>query len=301
MALYTSDLTGILPHQVLDGMIENTKTGATIPALSSQDPMRFGQVTLVEFDQDPVAEFVEEGAAKSSNDIKPTVVTAPPHKTHVGFRTSDEFMWADEDYQLNILDKFQEKGARALARALDLGAYFRRNPKTGNAITAWTNYLDATTNRVELAGNPEMSVEAAVGLLVGSGVSPTGIAMAPGFGWSLATERYADGRKKFPDLGYGVNVSNFEGLRASVSSTVQGKARDEDVTDNKVRAIIGDYNAGIRWGIQKDIPFTIIPYGDPDNTGRDLAGHNEVFLRSEIVYAWYVFVDRFAVVEDAVA
>ena len=43
----------------------------------------------------------------------------------------------------------------------------------------------------------------------------------------------------------------------------------------------------------------MLEYGDPDNTGRDLAGHNEVLFRAEVIFAWYVFVDQFAVIENA--
>ncbi|EOM77910.1 phage major capsid protein [Rhodococcus rhodnii] len=302
MAVYTSDLAGFLPDQTLNGMIEKTKTAGTIPALSAADPMKFGNVAVVTFDDDPAAEFVEEGGAKSSEDIKPARAVAAPHKAVVTYRTSDEFMWANEDYQLGILDKFSEKASRALGRALDLGAYFRINPKTGATISSWTNYLNATTLRTEVdSAGPELELEETVGLLVNSGVAPTGVALTGGYAWSFSTERYADGRKKFPELGLGIDVTSLGGLRASVSSTVQGKARDGDTTDNNVRAIVGDFNGGIRWGVQKQIPFQVIPYGDPDNTGRDLKGHNEVALRMEIVYAWYVFIDRFAVIENAAA
>lgn len=301
MTLLSTDLTGMIPDQMLDGMLERTKTGATIPALSAADPMKFGNVSIVDFDQDPVAEFVEEGGSKSSQDIKPTVAKAAPHKAVVTYRTSNEFLWADEDYQLGILNKFTTKGARALSRALDLGAYFRINPKTGAEITSWTNYLNSTTKRVEAGAAPDLDLEQAAGFVIDSGASPTGIAFSNKYAWTLSTARYADGRKKYPELGLGVNVSSFEGLRASVSSTVMGKARDGDATDSKVRAIVGDFDEGVRWGIQRDLPFEVIPYGDPDNSGKDLKGHNEVALRMEIVYAWYVFTDRFAVIEDKVA
>ncbi|MBM9432344.1 phage major capsid family protein [Flaviflexus equikiangi] len=300
MAVYSSDLTGILPEQTLDGIIEGTKTRSTIIALSDQDPMKFGKVNLVTFDEDPAAEFVEEGGKKSSEDIKPGTAQAVPHKAVVTYRTSDEFMWANEDYQLGILDKFAEKAARALGRALDLGAYFRVNPKTGNEIGTWTNYVNATTNRVEIAADSdsELIVETAVGLLVPNGISATGIALSPQLAWDLATVRYSDGRKKYPELGYTITPTAFEGLSASTSTTVTGKARDKDTTDNGVRAIVGDFNEGLRWGIQREVPFQVIPYGDPDNTGRDLKGHNEVALRAEVVYAWYAFTDSFAVIEN---
>ena len=299
-ALTTADVT--LPTQIVDGIVEKTKTASTIAALSTQEPMRFGNVTIVTFDDDLTAEFVEQSAAKSEDDAAPDSVIAVPHKAVVNFRTSDEFKIADEDYQLGILDKFEEKCARALGRALDLGAYYRLNPRTGTAVAAWTNYLNTTTNRVEIGASPaaDLLLEQAAGLVIGDGYSPTGVALDPSFSWTMATARYADGRKKYPELGFGVDVSSVEGLRASISSTVSGKPVDGAAADNKVRAIVGNFQQGIRWGVQKTFPFRMLEFGDPDNTGRDLAGHNEVLFRAEVIFAWYVFADQFAVIEDAV-
>jgi hypothetical protein len=300
-ALTTADLT--LPTQIVDGIVEKTKTASTIAALSNREPMRFGDVSIVTFDDDLTAEFVEQSVAKSEDSATPDSVVAVPHKAVVNFRTSDEFKIADEDYQLGILDKFEEKCARALGRGLDLGAYYRLNPRTNTEIVAWTNYLDTTTNRVEIGASPaaDLLLEQAAGLVIGDGYSPTGVALDPAFSWTLATARYADGRKKYPELGFGVDVSSIEGLRASVSSTVSGKPVDGHVADNKNRAIVGNFDQGIRWGVQKTFPFRMLEWGDPDNTGRDLAGHNEVLFRAEVIFAWYVFVDQFAVIEDAVA
>jgi len=303
VTLTSSDV--LLPTQIVDGIVEKTKTGSTIAALSGQEPMRFGDVNIVTFDDDLTAEFVEESGAKSSDDAKPSSVIAVPHKAVVNFRTSDEFKIADEDYQLDILDKFEEKCARALARALDLGAYYRLNPRTGNAITGWDNYVNATTNRVELTtgtlGTPDIVIEQAAGLVIADGYNPTGIAFDPTYAWTVSTARYNDGRKKYPELGLGANVTSFEGLAASTSSTVSGKPKDGDAADNKVRAIVGNFEQGIRWGVQRTFPFRMLEYGDPDNTGRDLAGHNEVLFRAEVIFAWYSFADQFAVIEDKVA
>ena len=293
--LTTNDVT--LPTQIVDGIVEKTKTGSTIAALSNQEPMRFGDVTLVTFDDELTAEFVEQSGAKSADDAKPASVIAAPHKAVVNFRTSDEFLIADEDYQIGILDKFEEKCARALARGLDLGAYYRINPRTGTTISAWTNYLNTTTNRVEVGTQADLDFEAAAGMVIANGYRPTGVALDPTYAWTLSTARYADGRKKYPELGLGVDISGFEGLRASVSSTVSGKPVDGAAADNDIRAIVGNYEQGIRWGVQRTFPFRMLEYGDPDNTGRDLAGHNEVLFRAEVIFAWYVFADQFAVIE----
>lgn len=301
MALQSEDLR--FPTDVADGIVEKAKTSSTVAALSGQEPMRFGNVDIITFDDDLTAEFVEESAAKSADEAKPGVVTAVPHKAVVQMRTSDEFLWADEDYRLGILDRFSGKYALALSRALDLGLYYRINPRTGTAITSWTNYLNTTTKRVEITGTSQadLDFEAAAGLVIGAGYGVNGVAFDPKYAWTLSTARYSDGRKKFPELGLGAGISSFEGINAAVSTTVSGKPTDGDTTDNKVRAILGNFQSGIRWGVQKSFPFRVLEYGDPDNTGRDLAGHNEVLLRGEVVYGWYVFPGQFAVIEDAVA
>ncbi|SKF90684.1 phage major capsid family protein [Mycobacteroides abscessus] len=300
MTVQSTDL--LLPTQIADGIVEKAKTSSTIAALSAQEPQRFGKVEIITFDDDLTAEFVEEIAPKGSDEAKPDSVQAVPHKAVVQMRTSDEFKWADEDYKLNIFKKYEEKCARALARALDLGLYYRINPRTGNALTAWTNYLNATTKRVEITATsqPDLDFEVAAGLVIEDGYSVNGVAFDPKYAWKLATARFPDGRKKFPELGLGEGISSFEGVSAAVSSTVSGKAKDGDATDNKVRAILGNFRSGIRWGVQREFPFKILEYGDPDNKGRDLAGHNEILLRTEIVYGWYVFDGEFAVIEDAV-
>lgn len=299
--LKSSDL--FLPTNIASGIVEKAKTGSTVAALSGQEPMRFGKTEIITFDDDLTAEFVEESGAKGSDDAKPGHVTAVPHKAVVQMRTSDEFKWADEDYQLGVLTKYQEKCARAISRALDLGLYYRINPRTGTEITAWTNYLNATTKRVEITADSQadMDFEAAAGLVIGAGYPVNGVAFDPKYAWTLSTARYADGRKKYPELGLGAGVSSFGGVNAAVSSTVSGKATDGDSADNKVRSIIGNYSSGVRWGVQKQFPFRMLEYGDPDNAGRDLAGNNEILFRTEIVYGWYVFDDQFAVIEDATA
>lgn len=294
MTLVSSDLTGVVDGQILDGIVEKVKYGSTIFALSDAEPMKFGDASIVTFDADPKMQFVEESGAKSSQDIKPSAVVAVPHKGQVTYRTSDEFLWRDEDYQAGIVAKMAEKAARALARGLDLGAYHRINPLTGNPIPGWTNYLNATSSRVAKGSDPDLDIEAAAGLVIANGANPTGIALDPSYAWEISTARYTDGRKKFPELGLGVDVTQFEGLSASVSNTVSGRP---EAADTGVRAIVGDFREGLRWGIQRELPFHVIPYGDPDNSGRDLKGHNEVALRLEVVYAWYVFTDRFAVVD----
>ena len=51
-------------------------------------------------------------------------------------------------------------------------------------------------------------------------------------------------------------------------------------------AIIGDFANFFQWGFAKEIPLEVIEYGDPDNSGNDLKGYNQVNLRSETFLGW---------------
>ncbi|WP_213452884.1 phage major capsid protein [Rhizomonospora bruguierae] len=298
MAVFGStDAKVLMPRSIADGMVKDTKTGSTVAALSGREPMRFGDTDIITFNDFPKAEFVTEGAEKSSSKHGFGYVTATPKKAQVTMRFNEEVQWAGEDYQLGIFSELSAAGAVALARALDLGLYYRINPLAGTAISGWTNYLNATTMRVEASSDdpgPDVDVETAVGLVIGAQKPVNGIAFDPSYAWQLATARYSDGRKKFPELGFGVNITNFGGLPASVSDTVSGRP---EATDTKVRAVVGDFRSGIRWGVQRNLPVELIRFGDPDGQG-DLKRQNQIALRLEIVYGWYVFANRFAVIEE---
>lgn len=294
MAVMQSGNLKTLPRQIADGMVAKAQSGSTVAALSGAEPMRFGNVDIVTFDQRPRAEFVEEGAEKGHTTATMGMVTAKPHKAQVTMRFSDEVRWADEDYHLGLLSELANAGAKALSRALDLGLYHRINPLTGQPISSWDNYLTKTSNVVEVADKPDIEIETAAGLVVGAEWPVTGIAMDPKFAWTLARARYQDGKRKYPDLGLGVSPTVFEGVPTSVGNTVSGMPEAEDT---KVRAIVGNFQGGIRWGIQQSIPVEMIEHGDPDGQG-DLKRKNQIALRLEIVYAWYVFEDQFAVLKD---
>lgn len=304
MAVFTStDAKVLMPRTIANGMITQARTTSTVAKLSGREPQRFGETEYIIFNDFPKAEFVEEGAAKGSSKGSFTSVKGAPHKAQVTMRFNEEVQWADEDYQLDILKTLGESGGIALSRALDLGLYHRINPLTGAVISGWTNYLGATTKRVEInTADADVDFKTAVGLLVNSSptISVNGAAFDPKFSWSLANLMKKDGAgttsdQRYPTLGFGVNVTDFMGLPVAQGDTVSGVP---EATDTKVRAIVGDFQNGIRWGIQRDLPVEIIKYGDPDGQG-DLKRQNQIALRLEIVYGWYVFTDRFAIIEDA--
>ena len=307
MAVFgTADAKVLMPRNIADGMITASRSTSVIAKLSAREPQRFGEVDYITFNDFPKAEFVEEGADKASTTGGFASVTAKPHKAQVTMRFNEEVQWADEDYQLGVLRELGDAGGVALSRALDLGLIHRINPLSGTTIAGWTNYLAATTLRVEqtAATDDDAEFKQAVGLLVNSSpsVAVNGAAFDPKFSWNLANLMRKDGTgatsdQRYPGLGFGTNVTDFMGVPVAQGNTVSGTP---EAADTKVRAIVGDFQNGIRWGVQRELPIELIRYGDPDGQG-DLKRKNQIAMRLEIVYGWYVFTNRFAIVEDAVA
>jgi hypothetical protein len=274
-----------MPKALAAGIWSKAVKGSVVAALVGREPMKFGQTDIMTFNGVPRAEYVGEGANKSSSTATFGTQSITPKKAQVTLRFNEEVQWADEDSQLGVLAEVGDSLSLALARALDFGVIHRISPLTGAAssvITAGTQ-LNATTNRVEVvsASTADTEVETAAGLVIANGYTPSGLALDPKYAWSLSTARYSDGRKKFPELGFGTNITNFQGLPTSVSDTVSGTP---EATDTKLRGLIGQWNL-LRWGVQREIPLQTILYGDPDGQG-DLKRTNQIANRAEVVYGW---------------
>lgn len=292
-----------LPQNLANGLFAKTQTGSAVIALSGAEPQKFGSVTHMTLTGRPRAEYVGEGVAKSSSTTTFGTKTVTPHKVQVTQRFNEEVKWADEDYQLGVLATLAAEGGAALSRALDLGVFHGINPLTGTAVASIVvgDRIATTTNQVELTTGtlltPDLVIEQTAGLVIADGYIPNGIAFDPTYAWTVATARYADGRKKYPELGFGSSITSFEGLNAYSTSTVSGQP---EATDQKVRAIMGDWSL-LRWGVQRSVPVELIEFGDPDGQG-DLKRNNQIALRLEVVYGWGVMdLDGFGLVVDKVA
>lgn len=294
MAKFNTSNIAYMDTPQLGSIVEAVQDGSAVAALSAAEPMIFGDHAIVTFQDPPRAEFVAEGGEKGSQTGVFSTKEVTPRTTHVTMRFSNQLKWADDDHQLQIVTTMVKAAGQALSRALDFGVLYRRQPTTGDEIAAWPNYLNSTTNRLVAGASPDQDIREAAGLVVGKKVKPTGIALDPSYSWKIANERDKDGKLLYPNLGLGQNITEFAGTSAFVTDTVGGAPEIPGGTG--VHAIVGDWQNGVRWGIQKEIPYRVIDAGDPDGQG-DLNRTNEWAVRIELVYAWYVFEDKFAVVE----
>ena len=229
--------------------------------------------------------MVAENGAKTKGGATVTPVTIVPVKVEYGARVSDEFLYAAEDARLDILASFAEGFARKLARGFDLMAFHGVNPRTGSASSViGTNHFDSkVTQTVTIQGEdkPDDNIEAAVALVQGSEREVNGLVLAPVFKSELAKQKTADGAKLYPQLAWGSNPGEINGLRVESNTTLSANSSQD-------RALVGDFINAFRWGYAKEIPVEVIKYGNPDNdqTLGDLKGHNQVYLRAEAYIGW---------------
>jgi len=291
--LTTGDLE--IPTQIIDPWLGKIGNGSAVATLSGSIPMKFGQGQSMTFDIGE-AEYVGEGANKGPSTITPTTKTVKPFKFHKTLRWTEEVMWADEDYQLGVVTQLLDLIQPALSRALDFGVFHGINPATGASVVAMTDVLSDTTNTVAYDDSdaPYDALDAADTLVLADGYVPRDIALDPAYAAAFSTLRGTNSEQKlYPNFRLGVETSELDGHRASVTNTVQALAVADNPTG--ILGFVGDFSA-IRWGIQKSIGLEVIRFGDPDGQG-DLKRNNQVAFRAEVVYGWGIAdLDAFATI-----
>ena len=270
-----------IPNSISQGIFEKAQKGSTLARLSGARPQKFGKQTAWVLTAPPKAEIVAEAGQKSPTPTSYAAKTINPIKLQVTMRFSQEVKWADEDVQIGVLQDLAAHAGIALGRALDLVGIHKINPLTGTVSELVKEGLIDTTQSATLTdAKYDQAIEAAAGIIISSGYSPTGIAMDPTLSCGLSTMRDASRRKIYPEIGFGQELSNFEGMTAAVSDTISAK-NEMSVASNLI-GIVGQFDA-FRWGVQRSIGAHLIEYGDPDGLG-DLQRLNQLAIRAEIVY-----------------
>lgn len=281
-------------EELVSDLVSKVQGKSSLAVLSEQKPIPFVGEKIFTFTMDSDIDIVAENGKKGEGGISIDPVKMAPIKVEYGARVSDEFIYASEETQLDILRAFSDGLAKKMARGLDLMAIHGINPRTKevSALIGDNCFIKKVTQNVEFNdADPDTNVEGAIGLIQGSGGVVTGMAMDASFASSLAKLK-VNGVKIFPELSWGANPGKVNGLDTDVNSTV-GAA-------NKLKAVVGDFANMFQWGYAKEIPVSVIEYGDPDGTGKDLKNYNQVYLRAEAYLGWGIFdAKSFATIKEA--
>jgi HK97 family phage major capsid protein len=283
----------LFPPELVTDLIDKTQGKSVLAALSAQRPIMFNGQREFIFSMDSEIDVVAENGAKSHGGIDLTPVNIVPIKVEYGARISDEFMYGSEEEKIDVLKNFNEGFAKKLAKGIDLMAIHGINPRsnTASAVIGTNNFDSAVNQRVTYtAADPDTNIEDAIAIVKGSEMDVTGLALSEIARSDLSKLKDLSGRKVYPELTWGNEVGAMNGLPTAAATNVSH--------GGKIRAIVGDFETCFKWGIAKNIPMEIIQYGDPDNSGKDLKGYNQVYVRCEAYVGWGILVpEAFAIID----
>lgn len=268
------------PELVKD--LVNKVTGkSSLAVLTKATPIPFNGRKEFTFSMDNEIDIVAENGKKSHGGMTVEPVTIVPIKFEYGARVSDEFIHASEAEQLEVLKAFNDGFAKKVASGLDIAAFHGVNPRTGeaSAVVGGNNFDAKVTQTVVYnSTTPDANIETAISMVEGSDNAVSGMAIAPAVRSDLAAMTKQNGEKLYPEFAFGGKPKNLGANALDINKTVA--VGDVD------KAIVGDFENMFRWGYAKEIPLEVIEYGDPDNSGKDLKGYNQVYIRAEVYLGW---------------
>lgn len=270
------------PHELVREVFTGAKGKSSIAKLAEQTPIAFSGTDVMTFSMSGEVNLVAEGGKKGSHSGGNDTVKMVPLKIEYGQRVSDEFVRCSEEKQLDYLRAFSEAFAGKIARGLDIMVMHGTNPATGSAATSLIGKNSFDTNDYVTpvsysALDPEANIAAVVAAI--GDYDLNGLAMSKAFAADLAKLK-VNGVKQYPELGWGAAPATINGVPVDINSTVS-------VVDGEY-AYAGDFQSAFKWGYADVINFEVIEYGDPDNTGYDLKGYNQVYLRAEAWIGWAI-------------
>lgn len=282
MALQTDKV--LLPKEVATVITKKAKDTSTIAALSPSEPQLFLDKDYMVFSGNAEAEVIAEGAQKSSYEEALSPVVGKRFKVQTTTRVTDELKYADDDARLEIISKIQADQAAALGRVLDYVIYHAFDPKKTTTLTGYSK-LSETAAQVTATDDRVADIDALVEA-VNDEYDINGIAMSKTMTNELRRIRIKDTMQRlYPEIPLNLQVGSLEGIPASTSGTVNGRLITE--TPTNVLAFLGDFRL-IKWGMVRDIWSEIIEYGDPDGSGKDLKGYNQIAYRTEAIYSYAI-------------
>ena len=268
------------PETVAD-LFSKVAGKSSLAKLAGTMPIPFNGAEIFTFSMDDEVNIVAENTVKSAGSVSVAPIKVVPIKIEYGARVTDEFMYASEEKQLDILKAFNDGYAKKVARALDIMAIHGVNPRSKEASALiGTNSFDTNTGVATVTYDVtqiEENIETAIAA-INEAYDTTGMAMSKDFSSTLASLT-VNGVKQYPELAWGANPGVVNGLPVDVNSTVSFNA-------SKDKAIVGDFANAFKWGYAKEIPLEVIQYGDPDQSGKDLKAYNQVYLRCETYIGW---------------
>lgn len=286
-------------EKIKKDIITDTAKYNKISALGIQEPVDLTDSSVLSFTNFVGSQTASEGEAKVETPFESKVSPVQNGMVVSQSRMSVQALRKSEANGVKMLEAAQKTISQGFGKDLDIIMMHTTSPNDGSQSTDFTVGLttgsDTLVHTMVTGEREDEALWTAIKELGTNEKEVTGIAVTNDFFYRLADLRDNDGRFLYPQL-LMADKENlvFHGHKLVVSNVVGSKTHKKTVAgETDIDFIVGDFTKVV-WGTRID-SVELITTGDPDNSGKDLKGHNEVMLRME---SWveYVITDKNAFV-----
>lgn len=280
------DLSKIHSNEKVRGaLIKRTGEASYIAKLAEQTPVDLTTNTVLAFNNFAGCELVGESQPKSNTPVETESFPVLNAKLVAQERVTREVLNMGQQEGVDFLGDTFKLMADSMGYNFDISATHTTSPKSGNLFAplaygvargsqAQVDVYDPATEKLA-----DKIIDAIYESL-DSNVEMNGIAVS-NRGWAaLAKATNAAGFRLYPQFNTLSPTEDvmFEGVRI-VRAPAIAHLDHLRTKPSGVDAVVGDWTQ-LKFGMKLD-PFTLIPYGDPDGLGYDVARYNQVVVRAE--------------------
>lgn len=290
-----------LPREYAPTLLKNAFEASVIAPLTSSQPLPLGETVIPQYDGGIEAGWVGEGQPKPVSEASMSYKTLAPRKVATIVVVSKEMVRVNPGRMMDLVNQDLQN---AITRAIDLAILYGKDAKSGAQLSN-AEYVNATTNRVELTSGDLVPQVLAGYDLAGVNSDPTGFTFDTRMRTRIALAQQQDGTggngapQRMPNLA--TAAGDVAGLPATYGRVVSGRVGTN--ADTNVKGFVGDWNK-VRWGYGETITMarsTEATIVDGDNTYH-LFQDNLIGLLVEAIVGWTVMdAGAFAAYEDQVA
>lgn len=273
--------------------------GSYISKLRNEEPVDLTTESVLSFTNYSGAQAVAEGAPKAETPFGTKVNKVERGQVVSQVRVSTRALKKAEANKVKVLEGAQKTLAEGFGKSLDIILTHNTSPLDGSATVDFTRGLatgaDTLVHSIAPDEAPDAALRAAIAEQWTAEKNVNGIAVTPAFYAKLAYQTDSQNRLLYPQFtALPEDEWYFDGVKVVRTSAIANKryVPNSEFATN-IDFLLGDWGT-LSYGVELET-LELITTGDPDNTGRDLKGHNEVMLRLEsLVEA--VIVDKAAIV-----
>lgn len=263
--------------------------GAVLSLVTETPTINVGDNTVLTISGRAKGQLLHEGGAKGDNGRKITPKPFTTVKLVYSQRVTDEFLRWSEAKQIDFIGGLVDNWlTKSMPRDIDTVVLHGQDPFTGLVDSNLSDYVTKAGSSILVpstgttADKIDTDFATAISELTTAGTDINGVAISGDAASKLATI-VENGRQKYTGLGvFGLEGGQISGKRA---------ASTPEVGANGVELVVGDWSQ-LLLGFAGQATWRVHVAGDPDNTGRDLAGYNEVLIRLETHFGFRVLDDK---------